>query len=262
MGQAVKKKANGPKRYYSHKNLKILFALSGNQCAAPDCGEPIIAPQTQQSDAIVVGQIAHIYAISVDGPRGKSGLTENELNEVSNLVLLCPTHHVKVDAQYETYPATMLTEWKTKHEKKYGEAMSQSISNVGFAELEIAARALVAPRAPILESSLAIIPPQEKIDRNKLGPTSSMLLSMGAAKSAEVEAVLIQAAQLDPGFPERLSARFASRYQAALVRGLSGDEIFNELYESVGGAGRDKSLEAAGLCIIAHLFIICEIFEK
>lgn len=240
----------------------MLFALSGNQCAALGCSEPIIAAKTSQSEAMVVGQIAHIYALSVDGPRGKEGLNDRELNQASNLILLCPTHHVKVDGQHETYPASMLIGWKADHEKKYAESLSSSISGVGFAELEIAAKSLLSSRGKTEMSSLAIIPPREKIDRNELGPTTSMLLSMGAAKSAEVQAMLIQAAQLDPQFPERLSAGFVGRYGAAKARGLTGDEIFNELYEDVSGGAIDKGRGAAGLCIIAHLFIICDIFEK
>lgn len=262
MGRIVKKAGITPNRNYSGKTIKILFAFSGNQCAAPDCIEPIIANKTTKSDAMVVGQIAHIYAVSEDGPRGKKGLTEKELNQVSNLVLLCPTHHVKVDGQHETYPATMLIDWKARHEKKYGDTLSRTISGVGAAELEVAARTLIAPRLAGHINSLAVIPPQEKIDRNRLGTATSMLLSMGAAKSAEVERVLIQASQLDSQFPERLSAGFVARYNEAKARGLTSDEIFNELYEAAGGGGSDNLRGAAGLCIIAHLFIICDIFEK
>ena len=259
------KKGNGkaaPKRNYSPKTLKVLFALSGNQCAQPGCTEPIIALSTNASPAHVVGQIAHIFAISEEGPRGKAGLTEKELNQASNLLLLCPTHHVKVDGQYETYPATMFTEWKTQHEKKYGETVSASISDIGYAELEVAARSLISASASVQPSSLAIIPPQDKIDKNGLGPASVMFLSMGAAKSREVEEMLIKSAQLDPAFPERLCAGFVARYRVGQAANLNGDEIFMDLYEWVGGAGSDKGREAAGLCIIAHLFIICDIFEK
>lgn len=262
MGKAVTKIEDERRRNYSSKTIKILFTLSGNQCAVPDCNEPVIALRTEKSDALVVGQIAHIYAISEDGPRGKKGLTEKDLNQVSNLILLCPTHHVKIDGQHETYPATILIDWKTRHERKYGDTLSRSISGVGAAELEVAARALIGSKPVGHAMSFAVIPPQEKINRNQLGSATSMLLSMGAAKSAEVEHVLIQAAQLDPQFPERLSAGFAARYQEARARGLSGDDIFNELYEAAGGGGSDKLREAAGLCIIAHLFIICDIFEK
>lgn len=251
-----------PKRNYSARTLKILFALSGNQCAEPGCTEPIIALSTHASPPLVVGQIAHIFAISEDGPRGKAALTEKELNQASNLLLLCPTHHVKVDGQYETYPAPILTDWKTRHENKYGETVSASISDVGYAELEVAARSLLSASSTAPSSSLAIIPPQEKIDKNGLGPASTMFLSMGAAKSKEVEEVLIKTAQLDPDFPERLCAGFVARYRDAKAADLSGDDIFNALYEWAGGAGSDRVREAAGLCIIAHLFIICDIFEK
>ncbi|MEA3262970.1 MAG: ABC-three component system protein [Pseudomonadota bacterium] len=251
-----------PKRTYSAKTLKILFALSGNQCAKPGCSEPIIALATHASSPSVIGQIAHIFALSEDGPRGKAGLTEKERNQAANLLLLCPTHHVKIDTQFETYPAPMLLEWKTRHEKKYGEGVSASISDVGYAELEVAARSLLGASASTLPSSLAIIPPQDKIDKNGLGPASTMLLTMGAAKSREVEEMLIKSAQLDPAFPDRLCAAFVDRYHTAKTADLSGDDIFNELYEWVGGAGSDKGRAAAGLCIIAHLFIICDIFEK
>ncbi len=104
MGAVAGKKGAEPKRNYTQQTLKILFALSGNRCAEPGCSEAIIASPTASSPALVVGQIAHIYAISEDGPRGKTGLTAKELNQVSNLILLCPTHHVKVDGQFATYP--------------------------------------------------------------------------------------------------------------------------------------------------------------
>lgn len=138
------KKAEGLKlrRNYSRKTIKVLFALSGNQCAEPSCSAPIIQSQSADSDVLVVGQIAHIYALNVDGPRGRSDLTESELNGVSNLILLCPTHHVVVDGQYESYPANILREWKDRHERQFSGRLTRSIGEIGFAELEIAARAL------------------------------------------------------------------------------------------------------------------------
>lgn len=258
----VDRKSKKPSRSYSQKTLKVLFALSRNECSWPGCTEKIISDKTEKSDELVVGQIAHIYAISEDGPRGKAGLTSAQLNEPANLLLLCPTHHVIVDGQHETYPAQLLLDWKAKHEKHYRDGLSDSISDVGFAELEVAAKALMAASSPTAPGSLAVIPPQDKIERNDLGPTSSALLSMGAAKSAEVGEVLVKATGLDPEFPIRLSAGFIAQYEKAKAEGLSGDAIFNELYAWVGGGGGNKEKEAAGLCFLAHLFIICDIFEK
>jgi len=82
-------------RSYTQRTLKVLFALSGNKCAHPDCTNPVIMPPTEQSNHLVLNQICHIYALNEDGPRGKVGLTEKELNAPENLILFCPTHHVR-----------------------------------------------------------------------------------------------------------------------------------------------------------------------
>ena len=118
------------KRKYSSKTPKILFGLSGNQCAKPDCTVNLIEPATKYSDAAVIGQICHILAISTNGPRGKSGLTEEELNSPDNLILLCRNHHGLVDSQHKTYPAEMLREWKQEHEAKMKKRLSEDRESV------------------------------------------------------------------------------------------------------------------------------------
>src|SRR6266446_1502816 len=106
-------------RRYSERTIKLLFGSSGNQCAYPDCTNPIIAADTPDSEAAVVGQICHIYAMADDGPRGKPDLTEEARNSPDNLILMCGHHHPLVDKQSETYPAETLRAWKKAHEAKY-----------------------------------------------------------------------------------------------------------------------------------------------
>lgn len=118
------------KRSYSPKTLKVLFALSGNQCAHPECINTLIEPATQESDALVTAHVCHIYAISEVGPRGKSGLIEKEPNSPENLILLCRNHHAVVDGQYETYPADMLKEWKQAHESEMQKRLSADLESV------------------------------------------------------------------------------------------------------------------------------------
>ena len=112
------------------------------------------------------------------------------------------------------------------------------------------------------EDGLKTIPPGEKIHKNGLGTTSALLLTMGAANSADVEAVLLKATQLDSKFANNLREGFVTRYRDFVTEGLTGDDLFMAMYEWAGGASRDKHREAAGLCILAHLFIICDVFEK
>lgn len=118
------------KRYYSSKTIKVLYALSGNQCAHPDCTEPLIAPRTKKSDALVANHICHIYAASADGPRGRSKLTKKELNSPENLILLCRNHHIIVDGQHETYPPETLKLWKRQHEAEIQKRLSGNLKTV------------------------------------------------------------------------------------------------------------------------------------
>ena len=115
------------KRIYSQKTLKVLFAWSGNQCAHPECTETLIEPATEDSNVLVTGHICHIHAVSTDGPRGKPGLTQSELNWPENLLLLCRNHHALVDGQHETYPAELLREWKQTHESKMRKRLSTDL---------------------------------------------------------------------------------------------------------------------------------------
>jgi hypothetical protein len=255
-------KSGGERRRYRGKTIKVLFAMSGNQCAHPDCPAAIVQPPTKASEALIVGQIAHIYAVSDNGPRGKPGLSEEERNSPDNLLLLCPTHHVVVDGQHESYPAPLLFQWKERHERKFREKLGASIGDVGYPEIEVAAAALMNALPEPSAHTLTHVAPEDKIQKNGLGLTTTMLLKMGAAKSAEVAEVLVKAAQLDPSFPDRLRQGLVARYSDLKSNGLSGDDLFMALYDWVGGASGDKLREAAGLCILSHLFIICDAFEK
>ena len=253
-------KPKSPTRNYSAKTIKVLFALSGNRCAVPDCPNPIIKAGTQFSEEVVLGEICHIYAVSEDGPRGKSGLTEKEKNSPKNLVLCCPTHHTVVDKQHETYPATMLLDWKAKQERAYGERLSAKMNSIGYAELEVAAQALLSTPTTTDETP-TVVPPQDKIERNGLSSAVAMLLTMGTSKSREVGDVLVKAAQLDSEFPDRLRSGFVQRYAELQKEGFEADELFFALYDWAGGDGSDARL-ASGLCILSHLFVICDVFEK
>ena len=104
------------RRNYSQRTQRILDIQSLNQCAFPGCTNPLVEPGTRQSSPAVIGHICHIYALSPNGPRGQGGLTEEELNSIDNLILLCRNHHAVVDLQPETYTAELLKQWKVEHE--------------------------------------------------------------------------------------------------------------------------------------------------
>lgn len=92
--------------------VKRLFARCQNRCAYPDC----VAPIVEDSD-IVTGDICHIKAASVGGPRYDVAQTDTERSAADNLMLLCTRHHRIVDADVERFPAPVLFEMKRLREQ-------------------------------------------------------------------------------------------------------------------------------------------------
>ena len=60
--------------------------------------------------------MAHIVARSADGPRGNRQVVTQEPDSYENLVLLCPTHHVEVDKNPDSWPVQRLRAMKAAHE--------------------------------------------------------------------------------------------------------------------------------------------------
>lgn len=93
--------------------LKRLWAASGNTCAHPDCNEEV----ADVEQGIVVGEICHIRAQNPGGPRHDPDLSEKEIDEYGNLILLCPTHHTYIDKNSEDYSSERLEQWKEEQEE-------------------------------------------------------------------------------------------------------------------------------------------------
>ena len=63
-------------------------------------------------------QMAHIVAFKPDGPRGKVKTRPTEINDISNLMLLCPECHHLIDARPDEYPREVLEKYKKDHEER------------------------------------------------------------------------------------------------------------------------------------------------
>ncbi|HCR4067383.1 TPA: SAVED domain-containing protein [Proteus mirabilis] len=98
-----------------------LWARSAARCQFSGCNKLLYRSAITQ-ESVNISQNAHIYAFSENGPRGwgpfKAGLTN--LNDVSNLMLMCYDCHKKIDqsGSENRYPASLLIEWKKQHEQR------------------------------------------------------------------------------------------------------------------------------------------------
>ncbi|GET23121.1 hypothetical protein [Prolixibacter denitrificans] len=93
--------------------LRKLFGLSGNQCAYPQCNNSLI------EDDVVIGEICHIEAAEELGTRFNKNSSDEERRHFSNLILLCPICHKKIDADDGKYTVNLLKKWKREHEQRF-----------------------------------------------------------------------------------------------------------------------------------------------
>lgn len=95
--------------------LRLLYALSGNICAFPNCKHPIF-----NNDGLYIAELCHIEAAKKGGPRFNKLQSEDERRSFENLMFMCHRHHKETDNEIK-YPVSKLKDIKAKHELKFSE---------------------------------------------------------------------------------------------------------------------------------------------
>lgn len=242
----------------SYPTKLILAFKSGNRCALKDCKTELILNGT--GGVSVFGEAAHIYGENEGSARYNADLNENLRNEYNNLIYLCPNCHTKIDKQENDYPVDLLFQIKEEHEKWVNQQMDNGMSEVTFAELEIASR-VIASGNHSTDNEFHIISPEEKIKKNNLSQAIRSLILSGLSRSGEVRDYLSKQAQLDMDFPEKLKNGFKDKY-IEMKKTTDGDALFYGMMKFAENGKADFAQRAASLAILCHLFEICEVFEK
>lgn len=249
----------------SNKTKVLLAMRSGNLCAFSDCRKELTT-DGEKSDPAIIGEAAHIHGENPGtdkrppSARFKKDMTPDVRDHYDNLIYLCPSCHTKIDKQEEDYPAEVLFELKEEHESWVSSQLDQRMSEVTFAELEIAAKS-IASGAHSDGEDFSVIPPDEKIRKNGLSEKSRKYISMGLSESNEVERFITSMTQVDIDYPERLKGGFRDEYDQ-LKKEASGDELFMGMLEFAQKGARGFKQQAASLAILSHLFHLCDVFEK
>jgi hypothetical protein len=200
-------------------------------------------------------------AFSNEGPRADATVTEKARNTFENLLLLCAACHRLVDGQPADYPNDVLMAIKREHLDWVDANLENEMSSIKFPELEVVCSRIISSD---LASSTAFnsLPPQDKIDLNHLGPSSSKKITMGLMQAPLVaEYLQSMVTHVDPDFPPRLIAGFRHEYDKHCSTGMKGDGLFILLEHFAAGGSSDFERHAAGLAVLAHLFQVCDIFE-
>lgn len=101
-------------------DIKKLWGLAAGRCSKPGCGSACIE-FLAAGTAVVIGEMAHVIAHSVDGPRADGGGGGGD-DTYENLILLCPTHHTLIDKAPDDFPVETLQAWKRDHEDRVRKA--------------------------------------------------------------------------------------------------------------------------------------------
>lgn len=98
----------------SHTKLK-LFADSGGYCQNPNCNINLFLSIGEED--FHIAEMAHIISAGDEGPRSKEIIKEQKGN-FSNLILICPNCHTKIDKAEDEFPEELLKKWKREHSQK------------------------------------------------------------------------------------------------------------------------------------------------
>ena len=98
---------------------QVLWARAAGRCQYSGCNDSLIGDLISGSEDKRFGFIAHIVADSPEGPRGDAVRSPLLAKEISNLMLLCDTHHRVIDVHaVEEHPEARLQEMKAEHERR------------------------------------------------------------------------------------------------------------------------------------------------
>ncbi|HEU5025926.1 MAG TPA: hypothetical protein VFV01_13485 [Spirillospora sp.] len=114
----------GP-RSYDRNTLSSLGYLSGGRCYYPGCPEPVFREIDGRWH--LVGQIAHIRAANLNGPRYEPSMTDDQRRAIENLMIFCHPHHSLIDKldNAPRYTVVVLHRWKAQREADPNEAVKR-----------------------------------------------------------------------------------------------------------------------------------------
>ncbi|GFO82755.1 MAG: hypothetical protein A49_23820 [Methyloceanibacter sp.] len=99
-----------------HTSL-FLYTQAGGRCEFDGCNKYLLEHYPTEALGNFAEQ-AHIYAFSESGPRGMELARPDDINSLSNLILLCPACHHLVDSNPRDFPVSVLKRFKRDHEER------------------------------------------------------------------------------------------------------------------------------------------------
>lgn len=94
-----------------------LFVRAGGRCQFDGCNKFLLEHPLTLTEGNFA-QMAHIVAFKREGPRGTGSPRPSNINDVNNLMLLCPQCHKLIDDHPKQYTVPTLEKYKAQHEER------------------------------------------------------------------------------------------------------------------------------------------------
>lgn len=118
---------------FSEPTRKLIADRAGNRCSYPTCNVLTVGPGIEPRGVTRTGTAAHIYSASEGGPRGRGGLTEEEITSPENGIWLCRDHGKAVDDnQGRGHPSEVLLSYKGLQESRAQKEILGFCSPIGW----------------------------------------------------------------------------------------------------------------------------------
>jgi CBASS immunity sensor of nucleotide second messenger signals/HNH endonuclease len=151
-------------RSLSEKTKLLLWVRAGGRCEFDGCNEYLFRHHVTL-EAVNLGELAHIVAFSPEGPRGKDGDRPEQINDPSNLMLLCPRCHKLIDTTGSKYSRSLLQRHKKEHEDRIfrlTEAKPERKTTVLQLLAKVGGQPVAIPEANIWDAVAPMYPTDEK----------------------------------------------------------------------------------------------------
>lgn len=104
-------------RHIDEKVRRLLLVVAGGNCQFMGCNDYLMEHHLTLTPGNFA-QVAHIVAFKRNGPRGGEPVRPDDINEIGNLMLLCPKCHKLIDDHPINYLRETLEEMKNAHEQR------------------------------------------------------------------------------------------------------------------------------------------------
>jgi hypothetical protein len=86
-------------------------------CSNPDCRRLTVGPHSDPKKSVLTGKVCHIHAAALNGPRYNPEQTPEQRAGIENAIWLCSACADAIEKDIDKYPAELLKEWKSDHER-------------------------------------------------------------------------------------------------------------------------------------------------